>query len=238
MVQERYDGSQKLVQIMTRMTLGKALENVKKLQQNESLDKDENLVKKSDRTRQTILNAAAKLFKERGYTATTLRDVADEVGLKAGSIYYHFASKDVIMDEVLDSGLRAVYEAVKSAMNVNDNQNDYQAKIEACVHAHLKMLFTQGDFVSANIRLYNHLPKEIQGRHQALRREYSDMWDTLLFDAQKAGFLQSDLEIVPARQFILGSLNWTVEWYDDSKYSLETFATRCVSLIARGIYSN
>ncbi|MEH6402062.1 MAG: TetR/AcrR family transcriptional regulator [Sneathiella sp.] len=217
---------------------GEASRIVIKKVQSDVMQDDKNTVRKSERTRQTILNAAAKLFKERGYTATTLRDVADEAGLKAGSIYYHFASKDEIMDEVLDTGLRAVYEAVKAAKNACDDDENYLAMIEACVHAHLKVLFTQGDFVSANIRLYNQLPKEIQERHHTLRREYGNMWDTLLLNAQKAGFLHSDLEIVPARQFILGSLNWTVEWYDDSKYSLEALATRCVSLIARGIYSN
>jgi len=216
----------------------RAFETVITKVQGDVMQDDKNTVRKSERTRQTILNAAAKLFKERGYTATTLRDVAKEAGLKAGSIYYHFASKDEIMDEVLDSGLRAVSEAVKAAISACDNDDDYLAMIEASVHAHLKVLFTQGDFVSANIRLYNQLPMTIQERHHTLRREYGNMWDTLLLNAQNAGFLHEDLEIVPTRQFILGSLNWTVEWYDDSKYSLEALAIRCVSLIGRGIYSN
>jgi len=215
----------------------RAFETVITKVQGDVMQDDKNTVRKSERTRQTILNAAAKLFKERGYTATTLRDVAKEAGLKAGSIYYHFASKDEIMDEVLDSGLRAVSEAVKAAISACDNDDDYLAMIEASVHAHLKVLFTQGDFVSANIRLYNQLPMAIQERHHTLRREYGNMWDTLLLNAQNAGFLHEDLEIVPTRQFILGSLNWTVEWYDDSKYSLEALAIRCVNLIGRGIYS-
>jgi len=161
---------------------------IKKVQ-GDVMSDDKNTVRKSDRTRQTILNAAAKLFKERGYTATTLRDVADEAGLKAGSIYYHFASKDEIMDEVLDTGLRAVSEAVNEAIGACEDESDYLAMIEAGVHAHLKVLFTQGDFVSANIRLYNQLPIEIQERHHTLRREYGKMWDTLLLNAQKSGFL-------------------------------------------------
>lgn len=192
--------------------------------------------KKSDRTRQAILNAAAKLFKERGYTATTLRDVADEAGMKAGSIYYHFDSKDAIMDEVLDTGIRAVYGAVREAIEACEDETNYRKKINASVYAHLKMLLSQGDFISANLRLYSQLPEEIRSRHQKVRHEYADLWDQLLTDAKNAGYLRSDVEITPLRQFILGALNWTIEWYDDEKYSLDTFADGCVHFIAHGIY--
>ncbi len=192
--------------------------------------------KKSDRTRQAILNAAAKLFKERGYTATTLRDVADEAGMKAGSIYYHFDSKDAIMDEVLDTGIRAVYGAVKEAIEACEDDANYREKINASVHAHLKMLLSQGDFISANLRLYSQLPEEIRARHQKVRHEYADLWDQLLTEAKNSGYLRKDTEITPLRQFILGALNWTIEWYDDEKYSLDTFTDRCVHFIAHGIY--
>lgn len=192
--------------------------------------------KKSDRTRKTILKAAAKLFKEKGYTATTLRDIADDAGMKAGSIYYHFDSKDAIMDQVLDTGLRAVYDAVKGAVEACATEIDHSKKIDAAIHAHLKMLLSQGDFISANIRLYSQLPEDIRARHQKLRHEYADLWDGLLEDATKAGFLRKDMEIVPLRQFVLGALNWTIEWYDDDKYSLDTFADRCARFVAHGIY--
>lgn len=192
--------------------------------------------KKSERTRRSILKSAAKLFKERGYTATTLRDVADEAGMKAGSIYYHFASKDAIMDQVLDTGLRAVYEAVKSAIDKCATEADHSKKIDAAIHAHLRMLLSQGDFISANIRLYSQLPEDIRARHQKLRHEYADLWDLLLADAKKAGFLREDMDIIPLRQFVLGALNWTIEWYDDDKYTLDRFADRCAQFVAHGIY--
>ena len=62
--------------------------------------------------RRRILDAAAVLLAENGYKATTLRNVAEAAGLKAGSIYYHFPSKDHITVEVLNEGVQQVSKAV------------------------------------------------------------------------------------------------------------------------------
>ena len=56
---------------------------------------------KSHVSRDLILRVAAQLFRQQGYSATTLRQIADKAGMKAGSIYYHFDSKTAILDEIL-----------------------------------------------------------------------------------------------------------------------------------------
>jgi hypothetical protein len=65
---------------------------------------DKALVTKSEKSRQSVLEAAAKLFRQQGYSATTLRQIASLAEIKAGSIYYYFDSKEAILDEVLDQG--------------------------------------------------------------------------------------------------------------------------------------
>ena len=67
-------------------------------------------------SRQRVLDCAARLFRQRGYGATSLRDIAAESGMKAGSLYYHFASKDEIVIDVLNIGVARVNEAVKTAV--------------------------------------------------------------------------------------------------------------------------
>jgi AcrR family transcriptional regulator len=59
---------------------------------------------KSERSRDLILHSAAQLFHRQGFSATTLRQIAARAKIKAGSIYYHFDSKEEILDEVLDRG--------------------------------------------------------------------------------------------------------------------------------------
>ncbi|MGP8122167.1 MAG: TetR/AcrR family transcriptional regulator, partial [Xanthobacteraceae bacterium] len=73
-------------------------------------------ISKSEKSRDSILEAAAKLFRRQGYSATTLRQIASTAEIKAGSIYYYFDSKEAILDEVLHRGLLRVFEAVKTAL--------------------------------------------------------------------------------------------------------------------------
>jgi len=190
--------------------------------------------KKSVRTRETILLSAAILFRDRGYVATTLRDIAAAAKMKAGSIYYHFGSKIEILDEVLDCGLRDIHDNVQKALEDLGEETDYRTRITVAVQAHLSSLLLHSEFTSANIRNYGQLSKEIRSRHQPLRSAYAKFWDDLFEKAQKAGTLRADVKIKPLRQFVLGALNWTVEWFDSNNYSVSVLADRIAKIILDG----
>lgn len=198
---------------------------------------------KGDRTREEILRAAARLIRDRGYAAATLRDIATEAEMEAGSIYYHFPSKEKILDEVLDRGLRDIRDGVRAVICEKGADRDYRGTIAAAIRTHLTFLLAGSEFTSANIRSYGQLPRHIRERHRPIRRDYSSLWDRLLADAQAAGDLRGDLKVVQLRQVLLGALNWTVEWLDtaragrDGFSNLEDFAEMCVQLLLDGIAS-
>ena len=77
--------------------------------------KSEHEPKKKQSTRQRILEVAARLFAEDGYTTTTVRDIAAELGIANPSLYYHFKSKSEIMTELLAEPLRLIEEAIQEA---------------------------------------------------------------------------------------------------------------------------
>ena len=79
---------------------------------------------KSVQTRRAILLASAKLFSKEGYNATTMRRIAEAANLEAGSIYYHFGSKDRILDEVLDIGVRQLYEQIRGIVERSAAEGD------------------------------------------------------------------------------------------------------------------
>lgn len=63
-----------------------------------------------------VLDIAARLFREQGYGSVSLRKIAEAAGIKAGSIYYHFGSKDEIVAAVLDAGIRVVHASMRDAI--------------------------------------------------------------------------------------------------------------------------
>ena len=172
-------------------------------------------ISKSEKSRDSILEAAAKLFRRQGYSATTLRQIAAMAEIKAGSIYYYFDSKEAILNEVLHRGLLRVFEAVKTALK-EAGKVSHRRRIGLAIEAHLVALLEASDFTSANIRIYGQLPEHLKKLHRPLRRSYAKYWDQLFLDARRAGEIRADIEIIPLRIFVLGALNWTIEWFSFS----------------------
>lgn len=196
---------------------------------------DEDL-SKSEKTRKDILCAAARLFRYEGYYATTMRDIAQKSGVEAGSIYYHFQSKDEILSEVLDIGVRELYEQVKRIVrSAEENEKDFRKTFAQLVDTHLTYLLTDSDFTSANIRNYPMLSGEARAPHRELRAAYAGVWSDFLNDARRAGQLRSDISVSAMRQFILSAMNWTVEWYDVKKYPVQMLSERMCKLILDGM---
>ena len=157
---------------------------------------------------------------------------------KAGSIYYYFDSKEAILDEVLDEGLYRIFEAVKTALKKAGNVS-HRRRIGLAIESHLAALLEASDFTSANIRIYGQLPERLKKRHRPLRRAYAKYWDRLFLDARRAGEIRADIEIVPLRVFVLGALNWTVEWFSFSnKETVRKLARRTELLIFDGVTKN
>ena len=186
-------------------------------------------------TRERILLEAARLFRHHGYAATTLREVADASGIKAGSIYYHFESKEQILGEVMDKGIQAVAQAVRERVEALPAGAGSRQRIAAAIEGHLWGLLHHGDFTSANIRIYGQIPAAAKNRHRVVRRAYADSWDRLLEEAFKRGDLRADSSKAVVRLFVIGALNWTVEWYNPQQGTFKQFVKQVTALVFDGI---
>jgi AcrR family transcriptional regulator len=163
--------------------------------------------------RQKVLDASAKLFRDKGYAATTMREVADRCGIRAASLYYHFPSKDEILAEVFDYGVKHVFDAVRAAVDHLPASATAYQKIRAAIHAHLESFFVFGDYTASNIRVFRQAPREVQRRNRRLRDRYEAYWQALFEEAKQRGELRADVDLAVARLFLIGGLNHTLEWY-------------------------
>jgi AcrR family transcriptional regulator len=167
---------------------------------------------KSERTRERILDAAAAAFRERGFAATRLSDIADRAELQAPSIYYHFGSKEELIEVVLALGVERTFEHVKRRVS-EVSKDDPLGRLRAAIEGHVEMVLETGNYSAANLRLYGQMPDDIRDRLQQTQRQVGRYWNRLLVDARRAGAIRADLDLSATRMLILGALNWTAEWY-------------------------
>lgn len=194
-----------------------------------------NGVSKVELSRKKVLDAAAKIFRDCGYVSSTMRAIAREAGIEAASIYYHYASKDELIGAVLDFGMTSLLKSVSESVAKLPTETHSRERIEAAIKAHVSSILNYGDYMLAMRRVFGQVPSNVWRQHLKLRKYYGDFWHTLLNDAQLAGVLRPDVDITVARLFLLGGLNWTVEWYKPEKRPLGKVANIFSSLILDGL---
>jgi AcrR family transcriptional regulator len=141
-----------------------------------------------------------------------LRSIAASARMKAGSIYYHFNSKDEIIRTVLESGVGGARKAVLQAIDEAGADSSPLVRLRAALGAHLE--YTIQEHFSSRLKAVRRLPKRLRDHHMKQEREYAAIFADLLQEAQKKGMLRSGFNLSVVRMLSMGSLTWVAEWYD------------------------
>ena len=181
--------------------------------------------------RRQILDAAAHLLKHQGYEATTMRAIATAVGIKGGSIYHHFPSKDAIVGEVVNEGVRVVYDAVVAALAALPARASAQQRLETAIKTHLLASLEHSDYTSACIRTYSFLPESVRRECGAERRRYEKLWRDLVAELFEADLIDEKLSPNAVRLLLLGALNWAGEWYRPGRMGIDEIARDFASCV-------
>lgn len=190
---------------------------------------------KSAIAQKRVLDAAARIFRDCGYAGTTMRAIADDAGLKAGSIYYHYKSKDDLISAVLDTAICSVTDRVAEALAALPPDATGRKRIETAVSAHLSAIIEVGDYTLATRRVFGQVPAAIRAKNLERRDSYGAMWQKILAEAHARGEFRTSTNLTLARLFILGALNWTVEWYKPGGRSIEEVARDFASFVLDGL---
>jgi AcrR family transcriptional regulator len=164
-----------------------------------------------------------------------MRSVAQASNMKAGSLYYHFSSKDQIVSEVLDIGVQRVFDAVKTAVDALPTNAGLTDTLQCAIEAHLGALLHAHDFTSANIRIFGQVPVDVRASHKSLRRKYEQYWQDLLIGLQQRGEIQDGIDLQRSVFFLFGAMNWATEWYDQKKSGLAAMAGELTDLVTNGL---
>lgn len=161
--------------------------------------------------RQDLLRAAAHLFRQQGYAATATRDIAAAAGMRSGSPFYHFDSKQALLAAVMLEGmLRALRHQSERLAPADATASE---RLRALVRSHFDVLLgPDSDFIPVMLYEWRSLTPAQRADVHALRQRYEAAWLPVLQALHASGALRGDPSL--ARLMIFGALNWSVQWYE------------------------
>ncbi|TDA68769.1 MAG: TetR/AcrR family transcriptional regulator [Clostridia bacterium] len=163
--------------------------------------------------RDVILDVAGRLFQEKGFKATSMEDIARQVGMLKGSLYYYFPSKEDLLYEVLMSGLD---ETVPVAEAIRKSNLPPLEKLRKLIENHIVSLLTKHKKAPI-IFLYEKGSLGEQRRDTYMRRrdQYEQVFRDIVEECKQAGCIKVRLDTKIIVFAILGLSNWTVHWYNE-----------------------
>jgi AcrR family transcriptional regulator len=190
---------------------------------------------KSARTRARILDAAAHVLSVKGYAGMRLSDVAEYAELQAPAIYYYFPSREDLIEEVMWAGIADMRDHLLDVLAGAPAGASAMDKIMLGVEAHLRHELEISDYTTASIRNAGQLPEKIRKRQVAEEARYGEVWRKLFKEASAEGEIREDLDLYIAQMLVLGALNWTAEWWNPRRGSLETVVAMAQSFVREGL---
>jgi len=191
---------------------------------------------KSERTRQRILDAAARVFREQGYANARLADIAELADMQTGSLYYHFDGREDLVAEILRLGIETSWQHVRDAVDAVPASGTPLDRLEAAVRAHTLAVLEISDYGSAQARIVGQVPPDVLKGHEADQRHYGAYWNDLIKAAADAGQLRPGTDLFVARMLLFGALNWTAEWYEPGRgKSAAVVADQAVAMVLHGL---
>ncbi|MCX2740162.1 TetR/AcrR family transcriptional regulator [Pontibacter anaerobius] len=159
--------------------------------------------------KEQIERTATALFKTKGYSATSMRDLATALGIEAASIYSHIKSKEEILQRVCFRMAQEFFEAIDAAEEAGGSATD---RLKRAIAAHVQVLTHNKEASAVFLHEWRHLSEPLLGTYLALRDKYEARFREII----RAGVKNGEFA-VPDEKFaaltILSGLNWTHTWY-------------------------
>ena len=183
--------------------------------------------------RQEILRAAARLFQQQGYDATSMNDVAAALKLSKGGLYHHFQSKDEILFNLMNHAMDITEENVlKPVMAIPDPEQ----RLRSLIRRHIAVVLSEREREITVLLHENHpLPPTLRKRINARKKDYIHFLENLVAEVQRARGSQGTVTPRAAAFALLGMLNWIYQWYrPEGTLQEETLAQQYTEIFFQG----
>ncbi len=179
-----------------------------------------------------LLSVCARLFREKGFSATSMRDIAQEVGIEPASLYSHVSGKDELL-QLICFGMAEKFSL--AIQEVNDIYFNAEEKLKMAVENHVKLLVSNLDEAYVFLREWRSLEQPGKSEFIRLRDEYEQgIREIIQTGIDEGKFNETDKHF--AALTLLSSLNWIPEWYQTGgTWSAEKVAEKLYQFVLTGL---
>jgi AcrR family transcriptional regulator len=162
-------------------------------------------------SRQEILRTAARLFRQHGYDATSMNDVAAALKLSKGGLYHHFRSKHEILFHLMNRAMRMTDELLIAPIRGIADPED---RLRTLIRLHVTLVLSYRDREITVLLHENHpLPPSLRKRVNARKKTYVHFVESLIAEVQRARKSRGAVSPRAAAFALLGMINWIYQWY-------------------------
>lgn len=183
-------------------------------------------------TRDDILEAAAQVFRQKGFHGASMNDIAGAVNLQKASLYHHVSSKQEILFELLDRALELLLERISpiAAQSIPAEQ-----RLRLMIREYLQILAENTDLSAVLLFEHRSLEGKQHARHVPNRDKFESLWRTVLTDGVRSKKFLCD-NIPLTTRATLGIMNWTITWYrPNGELTIDEIADQYSNLLLNGL---
>lgn len=185
---------------------------------------------KASEKRKEIILAAASLFARKGYSETTLGDVAQVLKIRTTGLYYYFDSRDALVEAVLRYAADQILSQYRDGLGEFANLTAL-GKLKWMIRHYIHAGGRRNDVGLAFWKIYDQVSPELRTSVIAEAKSYFDMWRIVVDEAAREGSIRNDLSPGLFRQLLIGCLVWIPEWYSvEGENSLDEIADAVIAI--------
>jgi AcrR family transcriptional regulator len=160
--------------------------------------------------RQHVIDVAAETFARLGYHGVSTRQIAENLGIKVSSLYFHLGSKDQALEEICTFGIEC---SLKSLEAVLENQSDLAGRIHSLFETTADDLLSHSAYMQVYVQEARHLPDDGAARVRAMTDRYARGVRALFREAKERGELQEDISARAAALITIGAIRSGIFFY-------------------------
>ncbi|NMB35830.1 MAG: TetR/AcrR family transcriptional regulator [Firmicutes bacterium] len=161
-------------------------------------------------TRQKIIDAATTLFNEKGYSITSVQDIAEKLNVTKAALYYYISSKEEILYAIFDQTMTTAEKRLEKLLS---EEMTVEEKIRGVIYNHIMAVFDEAPRIAIFFTEQAHLLPENLASIRRRQRDYEERVAGVIGEGMEKNILRK-IEILPTVYAILGMCNWLYHWYE------------------------